>query len=88
MSKQLIRNVRQMKKLLSMPTANAAVGSHNNYFTYVNELSHPLPREPPIVSPEEAVACIKSGKSASDSGGCRPQCEISAHTQCQNIAKW
>ncbi|EDW16918.1 4-hydroxybutyrate coenzyme A transferase [Drosophila mojavensis] len=61
MSKQLIRNVRQMKKLLSMPTANAAVGSHNNYFTYVNELSHPLPREPPIVSPEEAVACIKSG---------------------------
>lgn len=51
-----------MKKLLSLPAANAAVGSHNNYFTYVNELSHPLPREPPIVSPEEAVACIKSGK--------------------------
>lgn len=62
MSKQLTRNVRQLKTLLPVATANAAGGTHNNYFTYVNELSHPLPREPPIVSAEEAVACIKSGK--------------------------
>ncbi|XP_064549151.1 4-hydroxybutyrate coenzyme A transferase [Drosophila montana] len=62
MSKQLSRHVRQVNKLLTTAaSANAAGSTHNNYFTYVRELSHPLPREPPIVSPEEAVACIKSG---------------------------
>ncbi|XP_030556256.1 uncharacterized protein LOC115759462 [Drosophila novamexicana] len=61
MSKQLSRHVRQINKLLGTASANAAGSTHNNYFTYVQELSHPLPREPPIVSPEEAVACIKSG---------------------------
>ncbi|EDW58384.1 4-hydroxybutyrate coenzyme A transferase [Drosophila virilis] len=61
MSKQLSRHVRQINKLLTTASANAAGSTHNNYFTYVQELSHPLPREPPIVSPEEAVACIKSG---------------------------
>ena len=34
----------------------------NNYFTYANEITHPLNRKPPVVSAAEAVQCIKSGK--------------------------
>lgn len=40
----------------------------NNFFTYTNELSHPLNREAPIVSPEEAVSVIKSGDTVFCSG--------------------
>lgn len=62
MSKQLTGRLRQINKLLTVSSVNAAA-THNNLFTYVNELSHPIPNvEPPIVSPEEAVACIQSGK--------------------------
>ncbi|KAH8358546.1 hypothetical protein KR093_000851 [Drosophila rubida] len=61
MSQQLARHVGRVNKFLTAATTNAAV-VHNNFFTYVNELSHPIPsREPPIVSAEEAVSCIKSG---------------------------
>lgn len=63
MSKQLARHVGQLNKLLSNAKAAATTASaHNNFFTYVNELSHPIAREPPIVKPEEAVCCIKSGE--------------------------
>lgn len=62
MSKQLTGRLRQINKLLTVSSVNAA-STHNNLFTYVNELSHAIPNvEPPIVSPEEAVACIQSGK--------------------------
>jgi len=61
MSKQLARRVGQVNKFLTVASANAAA-THNNYFTYVKELSHPIDREPSIVSAEEAVSCIKSGK--------------------------
>jgi len=64
MSKQLARRVGQVNKFLTVASANAAA-THNNYFTYVKELSHPIDREPQIVSPEDAVACIKSGKHSS-----------------------
>ncbi|XP_034489230.1 4-hydroxybutyrate coenzyme A transferase [Drosophila innubila] len=60
MSKQLARRVGQVNKFLTVASANAAA-THNNYFTYVKELSHPIDREPSIVSAEEAVSCIKSG---------------------------
>lgn len=33
----------------------------NNYFTYTNEISHPLKRDPKIVAAEEAMSVIKSG---------------------------
>lgn len=33
----------------------------NNFFTYSKEISQPLERKAPIVSPEEAVSVIKSG---------------------------
>ncbi|KAH8326211.1 hypothetical protein KR067_003383 [Drosophila pandora] len=62
MSKQLTRRVGQLNKLLKHATAAATTASsHNNYFTYVRELSHPIDRDPPIVQPEEAVSIIKSG---------------------------
>ncbi|XP_022217465.1 4-hydroxybutyrate coenzyme A transferase [Drosophila obscura] len=60
MSKQLARHVGQINKFLTAPSANAA-STHNTYFTYVRELSHPIARDPPIVPVEEAVSCIKSG---------------------------
>ncbi|KAL7729139.1 hypothetical protein ACLKA6_009609 [Drosophila palustris] len=60
MSKQLARRVGHVNKFLKVASANAAA-THNNYFTYVKELSHPIEREPKIVSAEEAVGCIKSG---------------------------
>jgi len=63
MSKQLARHVGQLNNLLKTATTASTVSAQNNYFTYVKELSHPIAREPPIVKPEEAVACIKSGES-------------------------
>lgn len=66
MSKQLTRRVAQLNKLLRHATAAATTASsHNNYFTYVRELSHPIDRDPPIVQPEEAVSIVKSGESIS-----------------------
>uniref|UniRef100_A0A1I8NZW1 Uncharacterized protein n=1 Tax=Stomoxys calcitrans TaxID=35570 RepID=A0A1I8NZW1_STOCA len=35
--------------------------SVNNFFSYANEIAHPLQRKPPNVTPKEAVKCIKSG---------------------------
>ncbi|XP_061388844.1 4-hydroxybutyrate coenzyme A transferase-like [Musca vetustissima] len=32
-----------------------------NFFSYSNEIAHPLARKPPNVAPKEAVKCIKSG---------------------------
>lgn len=63
MSKQLARHVGQLNSLLKTAATASSVSAHNNYFTYVRELSHPIAREPPIVKPEEAVACVKSGES-------------------------
>ncbi|EDW39298.1 GL13487 [Drosophila persimilis] len=60
MSKQLARRVGQINKFLAVASPNAA-STHNTYFTYVRELSHPIARDPPIVPVEEAVSCIKSG---------------------------
>lgn len=34
----------------------------NNFYSYTNEPSHTLFRSPTIVSVEEAVKCIQSGK--------------------------
>lgn len=44
------------------------VALNNNYFTYSNEIAHPLERKPPNVTPEEAVKCIKSGDTVFCSG--------------------
>lgn len=40
----------------------------NNYFSYANEITHPLNRKPPVVSAAEAVQCIKSGDTVFCSG--------------------
>lgn len=44
---------------LNLPNV-AILQKYNNYFSYCNELAHPIPRKPPIVSAREAVACVKS----------------------------
>ncbi|ALC46536.1 CG7920 [Drosophila busckii] len=88
MSLRLTRRVGQVNKLLKVASANAAA-THNNYFTYVRELSHPLPREPPIVSAEEAVSCIKSGDTVFAQGAAAtPVALLNAmtmHGKCNNL---
>ncbi|XP_030370725.1 uncharacterized protein LOC115621266 [Scaptodrosophila lebanonensis] len=88
MSKQLARRVGQANKFLKVASANAAA-THNNYFTYVRELSHPIDREPPIVPVEEAVSCIKSGDTVFAGGAAAtPVALLNAmtlHGKCNNL---
>ncbi|XP_037948020.1 4-hydroxybutyrate coenzyme A transferase-like [Teleopsis dalmanni] len=56
--------LRSSRKWFS-PTLN---NLSNNYFTYSNELAHPIQRETPIVCPDEAVSVIKSGDTVFCSG--------------------
>lgn len=45
-------------------TSTRVLGSmmgRNNYFTYSNQISQPMERDPQWVSAQEAVKCIKSG---------------------------
>ncbi|XP_062121650.1 LOW QUALITY PROTEIN: 4-hydroxybutyrate coenzyme A transferase [Drosophila sulfurigaster albostrigata] len=90
MSKQLARRVGQVNKFLTAASANAAA-THNNYYTYVQELSHPIDREPPIVSAEEAVSCIKSGDTVFAQGAAgTPNVLLNAMTQhgkCNKLEK-
>ncbi|KAH8312807.1 hypothetical protein KR044_012991 [Drosophila immigrans] len=90
MSKQLARRVGQVNKFLTAAATNAAA-THNNYFTYVQELSHPIDREPPIVSAEEAVSCIKSGDTVFAQGAAAtPNVLLNAmtlHGKCNKLEK-
>ncbi|KAM8706991.1 hypothetical protein ACLKA7_011146 [Drosophila subpalustris] len=90
MSKQLARRVGHVNKFLKVASANAAA-THNNYFTYVNELSHPIEREPKIVSAEEAVGCIKSGDTVFAQGAAgTPNVLLNAmtmHGKCNKLEK-
>lgn len=53
MASMLANNLRRMVKQPVLA---------NSFYTYANEISHPLNRIPPNGTPEEAVKCIKSGK--------------------------
>lgn len=57
------------RSALYTPASVVPMQKSKNYFTYVNEISHPLERKCPIVSPEEAVSLIKSGKFCYDHAG-------------------
>lgn len=47
----------------SIPKISPALASRNNFFTYSNCISQPLPdRTPAYIEAREAVKCIKSGK--------------------------
>lgn len=52
-------NIKSTTTKIPLPTAAT---SNHSYYTYVNEPSHPLDRQPQIVSVEEAVKCVKSGE--------------------------
>ncbi|XP_068153729.1 4-hydroxybutyrate coenzyme A transferase [Drosophila tropicalis] len=90
MSNQLARRVGHLHKFLTVSSTNAA-STHNNYFTYVRELSHPIARDPPIVSVEEAVSCIKSGDTVFAQGAAAtPVALLNAMTQhgkCNKLEK-
>lgn len=59
MASMLVKNLR---RVVNGGGRQPMVASLNNYFTYANEISHPLNRMPPNVTPEEAVQCIQSGE--------------------------
>lgn len=57
----LSKNFVRLNRSKAPVAVTSALQKFNNYFTYTNELSHPLDRKPAIVSPKEAVACVKPG---------------------------
>lgn len=67
MASMLANNLRRMVKQPVLA---------NSFYTYANEISHPLNRIPPNGTPEEAVKCIKSGKYK-----CHPRTKINTGIQ-------
>lgn len=57
----LTKNLRRVVGAGKQPKLMLAA-LNNTFYTYANEISHPLNRVPPNGTPEEAVKLIKSGK--------------------------
>lgn len=57
-----LKNLNKYSRLAYNGQSSSSINSNRTYYTYSPEPSQPLNRDPTFCSIEEAVKCVKSGR--------------------------